>query len=388
MNDVLARYEAMKNNPNLNMRGAYGGYAEPTGPAAVQVPAAGGGFDFVTPTSGGGSGSGGLLTNQPTSYQGGGQGGQGYAHREVQDTDTVQHHLAQISAKDSPLNRLAVSKANNKMAGRGLLFSSMAADAAMGAVLDRALPVAQQDAGTYFNQGRANQDYDNQFRTQGNEFAWRSGENALDRGHDVAMLDRQNEHQRDSWAWQERENQANREAQFRMQAEQNQNDLARLGYQFQLDQYNVGSQYAAVTTQNALNSINQIQVDPNLDPDAKRNAIQNVVDVTNANLQWASTFYNTPLPSVATPGGTPSILNPDSGYQRPDLPAPAQAGVGSQPAGRTTPEQASSWVQNAYQSVLGFPPDAQGISYWSGEVLRNNWTERMLHDEIKRASGL
>lgn len=62
---------------------------------------------------------------------------------------TVQGQLDKILKADSPLMQQARGYANQKSAERGLVNSSMAAGEAEGAMVDRALPVAQQDASTY-----------------------------------------------------------------------------------------------------------------------------------------------------------------------------------------------------------------------------------------------
>lgn len=82
----------------------------------------------------------------------------------------------------------------------------------------------------------------------------------------------------------------------------NQKDIVNL--QNNLNKANVSASFAATVATGALNTIIAIQADPNLDPDAKKGAVQNVVDASNATLQWGSSFYNTPLPAVNTPGQT------------------------------------------------------------------------------------
>lgn len=66
-------------------------------------------------------------------------------------TDTVQGQVDSILAKDSPLMQRARTLATQQMAQRGLVNSSMAAGAGTAAMIDRATPIAQQDANT-FNQ--------------------------------------------------------------------------------------------------------------------------------------------------------------------------------------------------------------------------------------------
>lgn len=68
-----------------------------------------------------------------------------------QPTDTVQGQVDSILAKDSPLMQRARTLATQQMAQRGLVNSSMAAGAGTAAMIDRATPIAAQDANT-FNQ--------------------------------------------------------------------------------------------------------------------------------------------------------------------------------------------------------------------------------------------
>jgi hypothetical protein len=77
-----------------------------------------------------------------------------------------------------------------------------------------------------------------------------------------------------------------------------------------MNKSNVSDSFAATTSQNLMNAINAIQMDPNLTPEAKKSAMDNVIGNANSTLQWGSTFYNTPLPSIAGPGATPGTINP------------------------------------------------------------------------------
>jgi hypothetical protein len=63
----------------------------------------------------------------------------------------------------NPVVRQAVDRAMQQFAGRGLLNSSMAQQAAYEAAIAKAIEIAGPDAKTYFEQGRANQDASNLF---------------------------------------------------------------------------------------------------------------------------------------------------------------------------------------------------------------------------------
>lgn len=75
--------------------------------------------------------------------------------------DTVAGQVDSIIDKDSPLMQSAATKGTQFAAKRGLLNSSMAAQSSQQAVLDTALPMAQQDAATYFAAKGRNQDAGN-----------------------------------------------------------------------------------------------------------------------------------------------------------------------------------------------------------------------------------
>lgn len=79
----------------------------------------------------------------------------------VSDALTVQNQIANITASGSKLNTLAEAEANKQVNRRGLLNSSIAVGAGQKAVLQSALPIAQQDAGTNAAADAANANFAN-----------------------------------------------------------------------------------------------------------------------------------------------------------------------------------------------------------------------------------
>ena len=69
----------------------------------------------------------------------------------VDPKQTVQGQITNIIGKDSQLMQQADTRARQQMQGRGLLSSSAAVGAGQAAVVDAAMPIAQQDANTYAN---------------------------------------------------------------------------------------------------------------------------------------------------------------------------------------------------------------------------------------------
>ena len=77
----------------------------------------------------------------------------------VDPQSTVQKQLLDITRQSSPLMERARQSGILSAARRGLQNTSLAAGAAQGAITDRMLPIAQQDAATHFAQQQQNQQY-------------------------------------------------------------------------------------------------------------------------------------------------------------------------------------------------------------------------------------
>lgn len=80
----------------------------------------------------------------------------------VSPQQTVAGQLNKITSEDSPTMQRAKTEGMLTAGRRGLQNSSIAAGTAMGAMVDRALPIAQQDANTNAVQSQKNQDALNQ----------------------------------------------------------------------------------------------------------------------------------------------------------------------------------------------------------------------------------
>ena len=192
--------------------------------------------------------------------------------REVNpETDTVQGQLKKIlDEDDSPLMRRARAMALAQMAGRGLLNSSLAATAGYAAMIDKALPIAQQDAQTYFTQGLKNQDYRNQAELTNvnwqNEFLKSAYVTQLDFWKQSNILGLQQKYNLEAMQY---ENQLK-------------SDLLRLEYGFKNDlqqaqlDANLQDKYLS-TYKDLLNQLNAILVDPNTDDATKRSMVNNYI---------------------------------------------------------------------------------------------------------------
>lgn len=91
--------------------------------------------------------------------------------------DTIEGRIKGILGTDAsgnytnPLIQQAANSAMQQFAGRGLLNSSMATEAATQAAISKAIEIAGPDAQTYFAQGRANQDVANVFERDARGYA-------------------------------------------------------------------------------------------------------------------------------------------------------------------------------------------------------------------------
>ena len=81
--------------------------------------------------------------------------------RDVGENELASNRLNTITRQDSPLMQRARSQAAEFSNKRGLQNSSIAAGTSMGAMVDRATPLAQQEAQTFSNQELANQQFEN-----------------------------------------------------------------------------------------------------------------------------------------------------------------------------------------------------------------------------------
>lgn len=88
----------------------------------------------------------------------------------------------------NPVVRQAVDRAMQQMAGRGLLNSSMASQAAQEAAIAKAIEIVGPDAERYFQQGRANQDAQNVFARDEQANKYDLGKMAVGHGYDMEKL--------------------------------------------------------------------------------------------------------------------------------------------------------------------------------------------------------
>lgn len=130
----------------------------------LALPNQGGGGSTTTSTSGGG---GTTMNYDPrignAALPGGiyGAGNRAYV-RDVQSPELAQQQVANITSQNSPLMRNAQMQGLRRAGARGMLNSSMSAEAAQNAVIEAATPLALSDAQAYREAAGQNLQYLNQ----------------------------------------------------------------------------------------------------------------------------------------------------------------------------------------------------------------------------------
>lgn len=227
----------------------------------------------------------------------------GAATRAVTGDDLSSNQLEKLTGKDSVMRQRAESYGKNYATSRGLLDSSIGAQATFGAFVDRATPLAIADAERYAKVADNNLEFENQFNLadknfgqqgllqkdnqtfvageSGAERAWRSGENAIDRIHQGSMLDKELSFTGGQKSLDRQLTKDQINADERRLLLQSKADLEKLGISMEFDKYQLNA-----STQNQIqtmlyNQILAIQSDPNLDPASKEIAILNATDAAN-----------------------------------------------------------------------------------------------------------
>jgi hypothetical protein len=274
-------------------------------------------------------------------------------------TETMQGQVDSILSRDNPLMQRARSLATQQMNQRGLVNSSMSQGAGVAAMVDRALPIAQQDAQTYNQRALANQEATNQanqfnvgqtnqmfqfgqdlagrFGMQREQQQFQAGQTALDRGFQAEQNQFQRDFQQQISALEQsgldfrqardiasremltRLEQAGinnrfdqelalRSEQFnaeqinleRRQIADNAAQLERLNLSINAQNQNIPTSFAASISNTTMAGVNAVMSDPNMNAAAKQTAINNLVNYANAQIGWAEKFYNTAIPRIGS----------------------------------------------------------------------------------------
>lgn len=209
-------------------------------------------------------------------------------------TQTVSGQVESILAKDSPLMQRARTLATQNMAQRGLVNSSMAQGAGVAAMVDKATPIAAQDASTYnaaASEAAAARNAAAQYNVgQQNQFT----QSALDRAQQTATLEKQQQFSASQQAAQNTFTAEQQKLQNQFAAETQKVSIAAQNAQ-------IPAAFASNITNAVANGVNAVIADGNLSAAAKQTAIANLTTYANSQIAWANKFYGTSVPNIEAP---------------------------------------------------------------------------------------
>jgi hypothetical protein len=227
---------------------------------------------------------------------------------------TVQGQIADITTSGNPLMVRAETRAKQQANDRGMLNSSMAIGAGQAAVYDAALPIAQQDAGTFARAGEFNANAANatslnnaQFTNQSRQFNTGAANDALTQQRTAGV---QGQMQRSELDSAERRQTQQIEAQTGMQRydlemkklmseadnatrielqrmdSTTRASLAEIESKFKVQMQT--SESMSRSYQQLTDGITRIMLDPEMDGNARQEAINNLTALYNNTLQMQS----------------------------------------------------------------------------------------------------
>ncbi|MEJ6520335.1 hypothetical protein PQI64_11320 [Shewanella bicestrii] len=166
----------------------------------------------------------------------------------------VQNQITGLLDPNSAMMRKAIAQAQGYNAARGLQSSSIGNEVALSSMIDKALPIAQQDAQT-FNQAQSQQ-WQNQFT---------SDQTNIKNQQDAAMADKQgainNQLQNNQMGWQTSEKNADRQFQAELEDLKYKQSLGTLDAQGQQRLQELNAQQSWQTNENNVNREFQTQLE-------------------------------------------------------------------------------------------------------------------------------
>lgn len=253
-------------------------------------------------------------------------GVQGDANKQYdpRSESLVQNQITGLLDPNSALMRRVVSQTQEQAASRGLQSSSIAAGVGMGAMIDRALPIAQQDAQTY---GNAQQ--------LGWQQNFQAEQNNLNRQHDASMFDKNATFQAQMQDLQYRQQLGTLDYQGQQQLQQMERSAQLQQQRDHLMQQFDFSKMDKAFVQDLEKT--RLQFDYNTDMFEKQVGAQAALDYRNA----STSAYNSYLEQVAAV------------YSNPNMSPEQQA------AGVAKLQQLFAQQQSALQAIYGFASGAQ-----------------------------
>ena len=206
------------------------------------------------------------------------------------EEETVSGRLTGILSSGSPYIEAASKKGERFAQSRGLLNSTLGAEAAQKAAIESALPIAQQEAKTLSDAGILSQQYKQNIGMVGVQ------------ADASSRLAEQEARARESLA--EKEAEWKKAIDIQQQVGANIRQLADLG---STEKTNLANQTSSLS-QNLQSQIGNIQVDPNLTPEAKSSSIASLQEIYEVNIRSLGSIYgvNIDWGTITTTPATPT----------------------------------------------------------------------------------
>jgi hypothetical protein len=293
---------------------------------------------------------------------------QGPAKLEVDDGMLASKQLESILAKDNPLFEKARARASMGANSRGLLNSSINATAGESAMLDVALPLAQQDANTRFGAAQVNTNASNEFARDANSF---SRQGAMARFGHLAGEESADK----SRAAQSRENLLERENRTMLQinSQDFQATQNKLNQQFQMDfeKFRLPQNMMATFQERMQDYVTQVMRDPNMDAAAKDQAIKNYYAYSQQTMGWMSNYFGSAMPDMTTggkimPAGQEPVQGPSIPQPTVGVPVGGDVGV-PRPRNEPVAPIYQTTGANAGQRDLAAEEAALRYQGWTGD---------------------
>lgn len=218
------------------------------------------------------------------------------APSKTPEKQTAAGRLDEMLKSDSSLMKRAATQGTQVANSRGLLNSSMAAEASQGAMIDRASPLALQDSNNMYRENQFNASEQNKFGLQANDFLGRAQLAEQQYGFQSALSDQ---------GYQQNLGLNEQGFQFdmgKMQQEYGFNsELSTQEAQQSLDQLYATSTANGwgVMANNLTDIIGQyssqlerIQMNPDIDEETKTSLIEDVLSMRDADLDFQRSMYD------------------------------------------------------------------------------------------------
>lgn len=181
----------------------------------------------------------------------------------VSNQQTSQGQLDDILSEDSPLMQRASGQGRQAANSRGLLNSSMASQAAQGAMIDRATPLAQQDAQTHFQNTQANADRRMQDYMSDKQYGQQIGLNQQQYNQKIGLNQQQ-------YGF----------------------DMDRLQASSTANAWGVMSNNITDIVAQSMDAINNIQANPNIDTENKSSMIEQILEMRDTDIEFQGGLYD------------------------------------------------------------------------------------------------